>query len=198
MSRHTETRYALSRVRQEASAARAFYYTWWALNCARGDTQLSNTMNNSYYVDFFSLALAGTFRLVFVSLGAVFDTNLKTMCMHHLIRILPKDDSDRLKILCKKHQNTIEGIWKIRSKTIAHNDPETVGSVFCEAGVTPNQIKGLIDDTCEEINAIATRPPYKFNHISGGSRNTRSVEYLLDFLKSSSFLEEQVSAEKEV
>ena len=88
MIKQVDVRGAVHRVRQEASAARAFFHTWNELNLARGDPQLRATMNDYEYVDFFHVSLASNFRLMFLSLGSLFDKNSKALSLRMVAETL--------------------------------------------------------------------------------------------------------------
>ena len=186
MSGYSGVREAIRRVKEEASAARAYYNTWKTLDSARGDPQLLRTMNNHHYVDFFHVALTGNFCMSIVCLGKIYDKSRGSISMKYLVSNVDADDGQILREVCKRHGNTIGSLWDIRRKEIVHNDPKSIHSVFKSSQVKPDRIKSLIDDTCNVLNDIATKPEYSLNRIAGGSRNVKAVAYLLDFLQGSS------------
>lgn len=187
MTEQVGVKEALRRIRGEASAARAFFHTWRALNSALGDSQLRYTMNNHHYVDFFRVAKVGSFRLIFVSLGKIYDKRGDSISFKYLASCLNDADRACLVEVCQAYEPTIVAIRSVRNRTMAHNDFQDADAVFREAEITLDQIENLIDATCEAINAIATKPEYGFNRIAGGQRNERAVGYLLDALVDSRF-----------
>ena len=179
-----DAKVALRRIRNEASAARAFFYTWDALNRSRGDEALRYTMNKDFRPDFFRSTIVAHFRMIFVSVGTIFDSDDKgkSITISYLTRILDASDSMSLSDLLTKHEHTIKGMRCVRNKAIAHNDSTSVDDIFRQASITPDQIRELIDETCDELDTICRRPKYGFNGISGGSRHTRAVASVLDAL----------------
>lgn len=182
-----DARDALRRIRTEANAARAFFYTWDALNRARGDQGLRDAMNKDFRPDFFRSTMVAHFRMIFVSVGTIYDSDNrgKSLTVDYLIKTLDKTDGAGLSVLRARHEHVIQGMRRIRNKAIAHNDPESVDDVFKQASITPNQIRVLIDETCDALDVICTRPEYDFNRIAGGSRHTRAVASILDVLHGS-------------
>jgi len=74
---------------EEASAARAHFHTWWALrNLALPEHY--ETMNKSEYVDFFHVANAGNFKLMFISLSKIFDRDTRVASISNLKQTLVK------------------------------------------------------------------------------------------------------------
>ena len=187
MTEQVSVKEALRRIREEASAARAFFHTWRALDSARGEARLRYTMNNHHYVDFFRVAIVGSFRLIFVSLGKIYDKRSDSINLKYLANCLSGVDRACLIEVCQRHEPVIVAIRSVRNKAMAHNDSQDADTVFQEAEITLDQIENLIDATCEAINAVATKPEYGFNRISGGQRNEKAVGYLLDVLVDSRF-----------
>ena len=182
-----DVRDALRRIRAEASDARAFFYTWDALNLARGNEDLRNAMNKDFRPDFFRSTMVAHFRMVFVSVATIYgsDNRGKSLTVEYLINKLNAKDGACLAAVRTKHKRTINGIRKIRDKAIAHNDPESVDDIFKQASITPDQIRELIDDTCDVLDMICKRPEFDFCGIGRGSRHTRAVASVVDALRES-------------
>ena len=186
MTRTVELREALLRVRAEASSARAFFFTWNAINVAQGDKQYLRTMNDYRNVDFFLVSMEGHFRLVFLSLGNMFDKRKGSVSLHLLHRRLHEanrsDLGCELEKVLKRHAPTIASIRKIRNKSIAHMDKDSMETVFRGAVITPNQIATVIDAVCDVLNRISDAINFP-DRISEGDRYENAVQFLLDTLR---------------
>lgn len=184
MKAQVDTQEALRRVREEASASCAFFYTWRALDKALGDPLLLYRMNS--HSDFFRTVKVGAFRSTFISLGKIFDKPRSSVGLRYLVKCLKKESDSssvrELEDVFVSHRRTIDGVRSIRNKAIAHNDPDGASKIFDEARITPDQIAALIDSTQGAVNTVATSPKFGFNRIASGDRNTRAVASLLDAL----------------
>ena len=182
MTKQVDVQEAVRRVRQEASAARAFFHTWNELNLARGDPRLRATMSDCKYVDFFHVSLAGNFRLMFLSLSSLFDRNSKALSLRAVSKALKNEGyvevAYKVNKLYSIHKDTIVGIQHIRNKSIVHNDPVSTESVFGDVSITPNAIIELIDAVCLLLNEVLSELDFP-NRISEGERNRRAVRSLL-------------------
>ena len=139
--------------------------------------------------DFFCVSMAGNFRLFFLSLGRVFDKRKETAKLCKVKQHLCQNDrqklADKIDQVYANHRDTIDRIRSIRNKSIAHTDLAFMDTVFEENQITPNQIKALIDELCDVLNRIRAELEYP-NCISGGERNRRAVQFLLETLQSNS------------
>ena len=186
MKRKVGVRETLLRVREEASAARAFFHTWNALNLARGDSRLLAAINDYRHVDFFLVSLSGNFRLFFLSLGRIFDKRRGAVSLRLLEKRLAQNDCSEMADLIGRvytdHRDAIERIRKIRNKSIAHMEPASMEAVLKNATITPNQVDALIDAVCNVLNKVLEELGYP-DRISGGERNQRAVQSLLESLQ---------------
>ena len=184
--KQVDVREAVHRIRQEASAARAFFHTRSKLNLARDDSRLRVTMSNCEYVDFFHVSLAGNLRLMILSLSSLFDKNRKALSLYVVGKTLKNNGHVEVAIkidqLYRTHKDTIDGMRHIRNKSIAHNDPTSIETVFGDASITPNAIRELIDAVCLVLNELLQELDFP-DRISGGERNRRAVHSLLAALE---------------
>ena len=187
MSAQVDVQEALRRVRAEASASCALFYTWRALDKALDDPLLLYKMNT--HSDFFRAVKVGTFRATFLSLGKIFDKRRSSVSLRYLVNRLKEanhsSSARELEYVFAAHQRTIDGVRSIRNKAIAHNDPDGANKIFGAARITPDQIAALIDSTRGAVNTVATSPKFGFNGISSGDRNVQAVASLLDALQCS-------------
>ena len=188
MTDEIELRQALQRIREEASAARAFFHTWNALNVARGDSGLRTAMNDYRHVDFFINSMEGSFRLFFLSLGKIFDKSSNTVSLQLLAKKLRDaghaDFAQEIANIISDHNSTITKIRLVRNKSIAHNDLASTNEIFESASITPNQVESLIDPLCVILNSVGERVGFP-DRISEGERNERAVQHLLKTLHDS-------------
>ena len=175
-----------NRILAETSVACGFFHTWKAIDLAKGDPKLLATMNDSRHVDFFLLSMEGNFRLYFLSLGKMFDKNRRAINLRRLQKLLHQNGYENLASEVKKiytnHSNTIEKIWIIRKKVVAHIDPDSIDKVFEEAEITPDEIEETIDAARDVLNKISSEFGHP-NGISSGKRNREAVQNLLENLR---------------
>ena len=188
MTEEVELRQTLQRIRQEASAARAFFHTWNALSTARGDTGLRATMNDHRHVDFFFTSIEGSFRLFFLRLGKIFDKSSETVIIGFLSEKLREgafaDITQEIEEITSNHDGTITKIRLVRNRVVAHNDLASTNEVFENAGIAPNQVETLIDTLCGILNNIDERVGFP-DRISERNGNERAVRHLLKTLHDS-------------
>ena len=190
MTKEVKLREALQRVQSEASAVRAFFHTWKALNIARGDTRLLATMNDYHHVDFFKTSMEGNFRLFFLSLGKIFEKSSKTLGHKRLAKTLRSnghfDLAEEIEKVGFEHSSTIKKIRKVRNESIAHSGLASASEVLDCANITPDEIEALIDKLCGLLNTIGERMGFP-GGISKGERNELAVQQLLETLHDNRF-----------
>ena len=191
----------LQRVRSEASAARAFFHTWKALEIALGDTRLLATMNNYRYVDFFIVTMRGNFRLFFLSLGKIFEKSSRTLGLKCLANTLRShghvDLAEEIDKIVFEHSGTIKKIQQVRNESIAHSGLASMSEVFDRVGITANEIETLIDNLCGLLNTINERMGSSTG-ISKGKRNELAVQQLLETLHDNRFRKPTTDALSEI
>ena len=90
-----------------------------------------------------------------------------------------RNDFDSLN---EKHKEVIEKVKCIRNKTVAHDDKDCDDvRKFEEVGVTPNEIKSLIEDICKMLNATVEMESFT-NRIPEELCFKNAVHSLLDRL----------------
>jgi len=155
----TELDRVLGTLIEEGTAARAHFHTWWALkNIAMPDH--FTTMNNFNYVDFFHVSNSGNYKLIFVALSKIYDRDSRAAGICKLKDELNKAEhggiADEVAKRVDAHQHLIQKILKIRNKSISHNEADiTRKEVYMNNELTPDNIRELIDVTCETINYVS-------------------------------------------
>lgn len=170
---------------EEGGAARAHFHTWWALRNLALPDHLS-TMNNYKYVDFFHVSNSGNYKLFFVALSKIYARDGRTAGMQMLKEELRKagysDIADEVDRRIDPHEPLVRKVLNIRNKSISHNQADLPREqVYQINGVTPNEIRNLIDITCETINFVSNALG-KSNVISGPERHERAVLKMLETL----------------
>jgi hypothetical protein len=182
----SEVSIALSRIREEASAATVYFHTWWALTSLSKPTYLS-TMNNYEFVDFFHAANSGFFKLIFVSIAKLFDADDRTLGVRGFEKVLSasghSDEASTLKERLAPHTDLVKRILRIRNRSVSHNETAiSRDEVYDLNGVTPDEIRNLISEVRNVLNEIAEKMGAA-NSISEGERSERAVLALLEQLR---------------
>lgn len=170
---------------EEGIAARAHFQVWLALRNLAIPRFLP-TMNNLEYVDFFHASNAGHYKLFLLALSKIFDRDTRVSGLRELRRALNDEGRNDLAKYIGKQLNPlrkhITAIMGIRSQSLVHNEralPRT--KVYQINGVTPNQIRALIDKTAETINYVARELGITntiFESDRGGRATIRMLERL--------------------
>jgi hypothetical protein len=170
---------------EEAGAARAHFHTWWALRNLALPDHLA-PMNNHEYVDFFHVSNSGNYKLFFVALSKIYDRDDRTAGIsklkEELIKVDHSDVADEVTKRVGAHEQLVRKILNIRNKSISHNQADIPREkVYKINDVTPDEIRELIDVTCETINYVS-KALGKSNVISGPERYERAVLNMLEAL----------------
>jgi hypothetical protein len=171
---------------EEGIAARAHFQTWWALrNLAL--PKYYKVMNDYGYVDFFHASNSGHYKLIFIALSKIYDRDPRTSGLRSLKAALAEAGCSDLESYVDTnlalHENLVARVSKIRSQSIAHNQKDLPRTkVYKINGVTPNQIRLLIEDTCKVINHVGRELGLN-NLIFDSDRGERAVLNLLETLE---------------
>jgi len=151
---------------EEANAARAYFQVWWALrNLAL--PQFYDTMNDSNIVQFFHASNSGHYKLIFVALGKIYDSDTRSAGIAELktkLRAEGRDDlASKLEIDLIAVTSHVQRILGIRNRTVLHNEQAIDRAKVYEInGIKANEIWELIDVTSEAINSVARALGYPF------------------------------------
>jgi hypothetical protein len=155
----SEARSIVEKLNEEGLAARAHFQIWWALrHLALPD--FYDAMNNSSYVNFFHASNAGHYKLFFLALSKIFDRDARTSGISNLREVLRSEGhysiADQLEKRLSPLTTVVVRLMAIRDQTIVHNDRSLPREKVYEInGITPDQIRDLINDTCATINEVA-------------------------------------------
>lgn len=140
-------------------AARAHFQAWWALrNLAL--PQYHATMSELEYVDFFHAANSGHYVLFFLYLSKIFDRDPRVAGITELKRALVSEgrspEAKELEDELAPYIGHVQRIMAIRNRSVVHTEMAVSREKVYELnGITPNQIRELIDVTCQAINGVA-------------------------------------------
>lgn len=171
---------------QEGMEARASYQVWAALRKKEFFDQYEEILTNSDYYDFFSASSTAHFKLIFLSLGKIFDSGRRPASIENLKRSLEKANRKELVTYIEKNlgdQIEIrEKIKAIRNKAIAHTQLYmSAGEPYKTNQVTPDELCCFIDETCKVINHLAQE--FNLNGMFMSDRVKRSTLKVLGELK---------------
>lgn len=144
---------------EEGVGARAHFQVWWALrNLAL--PKYHATMSEFRYVDFFHAANSGHYVLFFLYLSKIFDRDPRVAGIAELKRSLVSEGfaavAADLEGTLAPYAMHVEKVMGIRNRSVVHNEHAISRDAVYELnGITPNELRKLIDVTCEAINEVA-------------------------------------------
>lgn len=176
----------LDHLMEEGTAATVHFHTWWALrNLAI--PQFYETMNDLSHVDFFHASNSGHYKLFFLALSKIFDRDSRVSGISHLRETLRQNGypklADELETKLVPLRSAVSRVMSIRNRTIVHNERElSREKIYDLNGITPNEIRQLINSTCDAIDSVADGIGLS-NRISSGERHERATLAMLKSLQ---------------
>lgn len=169
----------------EGIKARAHYQVWWALR-NRALPRHRATMNDYAYVDFFHAANSGHYTLFLLSLSKIFDRDTRVAGIKELKRALRAEGktniANEIARMLKPHEKHVRSVISIRNRSVVHNEyAVSIEKVYQLNGVTPDQLRDLMDATCQAIN-LAARDLGIVNAIFDSDRAERATLNMLEVL----------------
>ena len=147
------------RLIEEGINARSHFEIWWTLrNLAL--PKYWPAMNDLGYVDFFHASNSGHYLLYFLALSKIFDRDPRVAGISELKRALRAEGRTSIALQVARELKPVEKhvkrMMNIRNRSIVHNDHAIPRSKVYEVnGVTPNQLREVIDTACGSINSAA-------------------------------------------
>ena len=147
------------RLIEEGINARAHFQVWWALrNLAL--PKYHETMNDYAHVDFFHAANSGHYVLFFLALAKIFDRDPRVAGIRELKRALRAEGKAvaaiRIARELKSFEPYVKRVMSIRNRSVVHNEHSiSRHGVYQINGITPNQLRDLIEAACSSINGAA-------------------------------------------
>lgn len=173
------------RLIEEGINARAHFQVWWALRNLALPKYLP-AMNDRAYVDFFHAANSGHYLQFLLALSKIFDRDSRVAGIRELKRALRTEGlggvANEISMELKPHVGHVKSIMRIRNSSVVHNEYGVSRKKVYEInGITPNQIRGVIDAACQSINLAASALSI-VNTIFEGDRAERATLNLLEAL----------------
>lgn len=144
---------------EEGTKARAHFQIWWTLrNLALPDYH--SVMSQFRYVDFFHAANSGHYVLFWLALSKIFDRDDRVAGMSELRRALTSEglqsSATRVEKALLPYQSHVQRIMAIRNRSVVHNEYALPRHrVYSLSGIKPDEIRDLIEVTCNTINGVA-------------------------------------------
>lgn len=157
----TAARAITERLIEEGTNARAHFQVWWALrNLALPEYHA--TMSSFKYVDFFHAANSGHYVLFFLALSKIFDRDPRVAGFFELKRALASEgfhsEALQLEAELKPFEDRVRKVMAIRNRSVVHNEHAIPRHrVYQLNGITPDQLRELIDTSCTAINRVARK-----------------------------------------
>ena len=156
----------------ETNAVRAHYQVWWALrNLALPD--FYDTMKDVRYVQFFHASNSGHYKLVFVALGKIYDSDTRSAGIRELKAALRAEGhssvADKLEADLASATSLVARLLTIRNRTVLHNELSISREQVYQfgGGIKANEIRDLIETTTYAINSVADALGYS-SRVSAG------------------------------
>lgn len=155
-----ELKHLLRRVADSVNAAYAHYEIWFTLRGqGKALPDYYDDMNDHRYVDFFHAINPGTYKLMFIELGCLFDTDPKSASIRNLKNQLEldgrKDLSEEIGKQLDAYSKLVSRILTIRSKLMAHKELGALSTDVHKAnGVKPDEIRDLIYKCRSVLNEV--------------------------------------------
>jgi hypothetical protein len=151
---------------EETNAARASFQVWWALR-NHALPEFFDTMNDSKLIQFFHASNSGHYKLIFVALGKIYDSDTRSAGVAELKNALRADGRHDLADTIEKDlaavNSHVQRILGIRNQTVLHNEQAIERTKIYEInGITPDEIWELIDTTSKTINSVANALGHPF------------------------------------
>ena len=149
----------IEELRHTAITAGFNYDIWWVYKGSDTRPKYTATMNR--YNLFFQTSLHAHFIALLVELYRLYETRSDTFNIPSLLKLLKTKKAMQpveLKLLNERYA-AVKPLWLkvniLRNKAFGHrSSAHTVEQVFNEAGITPNELRQLVESTKELLNAI--------------------------------------------
>lgn len=182
-------RHLLDRVGDSVVAAQANYQIWYTLRVqGQALPEYYDDMNDYRYVDFFHVISTGAYKLMFIELGCLFDSDERSASMENLrkqlVQIGREDLAAKIQKSLRPFNKLVSNIITIRSKLMAHKElgacSEAIHSKF---GVVPNQVGTLIMLCCSLLNEVNTEINNEFSTLLCSADTQRFEQATFNLLR---------------
>ncbi len=187
----SELEQCFERVRDSANAALAHYQIWFAL---RGKGNAIDThydvMNDYRYVDYFHAANSGHYKMMFIEVGCLFDSDDRASSFRVLRGMLEEaGEGDLAKELRERlvpFTELVKNMKTIRSKLIAHKEHSVdPPELYKKYGIKPDDIGSMLNVCVELLGKVenALFGQSSSSSVVSTDRFHRATFALLDVLK---------------
>lgn len=149
----------IAALRHGVSNACLNYDIWWVYKSKTYRPMYVGTMNR--YLEFFSTSLHAHFVALLVALYPLYETRRDTFNIPRLLKLLAKEDAisahtlDNATRLYDEAKPPWLKVCILRNEVFAHfSELSSVEQVFKDAGVTPNELKRLLELTKRLLNTV--------------------------------------------
>jgi hypothetical protein len=146
-------------LRHAVGVASVNHDIWWVYKSREHRPKYVSTMNR--YLGFFDTSVHAHFVAMVVALYHLYETRRDTFNVPRLLKIVQKESRLPTATLGRVMSlfNEAKPIWVkvgiLRNKAFAHrSDSLTVAEIFKEAGITPDELKHLIERTKKLLNVV--------------------------------------------
>ena len=142
------------------NSAQAAYEVWFTLASEeKAYREFAAELKNYLYSSFFISVTNAHFSLMIVEIACLFDRNKRALSFSRLQESLEEDGrsdlAKRIDFELSSFENLVRNIKGIRNKIVAHHDLSmTEQEVFNQFGVTPNEIRDLLNTVNELTKSI--------------------------------------------
>lgn len=132
--------------------AAASYDIWWTYwGTATRDLDAMNELPT-----FFRYDEEAHFRNIIISLYALYDSHKGTLTIKSLVHQLDELTATPIWREYRRVQQAVQKVAYLRHNVIAHRNPnQSYDALFKEAGLRPDDLKRLIDDSLALLSSIA-------------------------------------------
>lgn len=149
----------IDELRHTVTVAGMNYEAWWVYKGKDTRSRYLPVMNR--YTLFFQTSIHAHFVAIVVGLYKLYETRKDTFNIPQFLRLLEKDKAlspDQLKVL-KKQCADLKPLWQkvsiLRNKVFGHSSKaRSSEQAFREAGVTPNNLRDLLEGSKTLLNAV--------------------------------------------
>lgn len=183
MSRNDTSLEIIRSLVEEGNVAKAHFQVWWALrNLALPD--FYSAMNEESVRLFFHASNSGHYKLMFIALGKIFDSDTRSSGIRSLKDALRSEGrgqvADQLEADLAPVTHLVEKVLHLRNRTIVHNEHALPREKAYQlnGGITANDVRDIIDMVGEAINSVAEALRYPSRVTYGRSFETATMAML--------------------
>lgn len=187
---------------EEGNVAKAHCQVWWALrNLAL--PKFYPDMNDESVRLFFHASNSGHYKLMFIALGKICDSDSRASGLRSLKDALRREGqatlAGQLEADLAPISTLVEKVLLLRNRTIVHNEQDLSReqAYKLNGGVNANEVRQVINSLGEAINSAAEAIGYP-NRVAVGDGFERATLKLLEMLRAGQSERLRLDREREV